>query len=39
VRNHEIEDAHALRNQAQLIVGEHARTRLALASLYPDLAA
>lgn len=32
-------DAHALRNEAQILVGEHVRVRRALASLYPDLAA
>jgi hypothetical protein len=31
--------AHDLRNEAQLIVGEHERVRLALANLYPDLVA
>ena len=32
------QDRHALRNAAQIIVGEHIRTRQALAHLYPDLA-
>ncbi len=32
-------DAHSLRNEAQIVMGEHARVRLALNSLYPDLAA
>jgi HPt (histidine-containing phosphotransfer) domain-containing protein len=36
-RDHE--DAHALRNAAQTVVGEHERVRKALANLYPDLAA
>jgi HPt (histidine-containing phosphotransfer) domain-containing protein len=31
------EDAHALRNAAQLVVGEHQRARRALGNLYPDL--
>ncbi len=35
----EHEDAHELRNAAQIIVGEHERVRKALANLYPDLAA
>ncbi len=35
----ESDDAHALRNSAQMVVGEHLRVRVALANLYPDLAA
>jgi HPt (histidine-containing phosphotransfer) domain-containing protein len=35
----ESDDGHALRNAAQLVVGEHIRVRLALSHLYPDLAA
>jgi signal transduction histidine kinase/HPt (histidine-containing phosphotransfer) domain-containing protein len=31
------ENPHALRNAAQLVVGEHVRSRRALLSLYPDL--
>jgi signal transduction histidine kinase/HPt (histidine-containing phosphotransfer) domain-containing protein len=31
------EDAHALRNAAQMVVGEHLRARKALGNLYPDL--
>ena len=31
------EDAHALRNAAQMVVGEHVRARKALVNLYPDL--
>ena len=31
--------AHTLRNEAQKIVCEHERVRLALANLYPDLVA
>jgi signal transduction histidine kinase/HPt (histidine-containing phosphotransfer) domain-containing protein len=31
------EDAHALRNAAQMVVGEHVRARKALVDLYPDL--
>ncbi|HSZ74568.1 MAG TPA: ATP-binding protein [Rhizomicrobium sp.] len=33
------EDSHALRNAAQMVVGEHVRVRNALTNLYPDLAA
>jgi signal transduction histidine kinase/HPt (histidine-containing phosphotransfer) domain-containing protein len=33
------QDAHELRNAAQMVVGEHERVRRALANLYPDLAA
>jgi signal transduction histidine kinase/HPt (histidine-containing phosphotransfer) domain-containing protein len=35
----EPDDDHALRNGAQLVVGEHLRVCVALSSLYPDLAA
>jgi signal transduction histidine kinase/HPt (histidine-containing phosphotransfer) domain-containing protein len=35
----EHDDAHELRNAAQIVVGEHLRVRKALANLYPDLAA
>lgn len=35
----ESDDGHALRNAAQTVVGEHLRVRMALADLYPDLAA
>ena len=35
----ESDDGHALRNGAQMVVGEHVRVRLALSNLYPDLAA
>jgi signal transduction histidine kinase/HPt (histidine-containing phosphotransfer) domain-containing protein len=31
------EDGHALRNAAQIVVGEHLRARKALGNLYPDL--
>ena len=31
------EDPHALRNAAQMVVGEHLRARKALVNLYPDL--
>jgi len=31
------EDPHALRNAAQIVVGEHLRARKALVNLYPDL--
>ncbi len=31
------EDHHALRNAAQMVVGEHVRARRALVNLYPDL--
>ena len=31
------EDPHALRNAAQMVVGEHLRARRALVNLYPDL--
>lgn len=31
------EDAHVLRNAAQMVMGEHARARKALVNLYPDL--
>jgi len=31
------EDAHALRNAAQMVVGEHLRAHKALVNLYPDL--
>jgi HPt (histidine-containing phosphotransfer) domain-containing protein len=36
--NREGQDAHELRNAAQLVVGEHVRTRQALSNLYPDVA-
>jgi signal transduction histidine kinase/HPt (histidine-containing phosphotransfer) domain-containing protein len=32
------DDAHALRNAAQMVVGEHIRARRALSNLYPDVA-
>ncbi len=35
----ETDDGHALRNAAQMVVGEHLRVRIALSNLYPDLAA
>ena len=35
---HEGDDPHALRNAAQIVVGEHVRARLALSRLYPDVA-
>jgi signal transduction histidine kinase/HPt (histidine-containing phosphotransfer) domain-containing protein len=38
-KTRETDDGHALRNDAQLVVGEHVRVRMALADLYPDLAA
>ena len=38
-KTREGEDSHALRNAAQMVVGEHMRARKALGSLYPDLAA
>jgi signal transduction histidine kinase/HPt (histidine-containing phosphotransfer) domain-containing protein len=38
-KTREGEDSHALRNAAQMVVGEHLRARKALGSLYPDLAA
>jgi len=37
-KTREGEDRHQLRNAAQTIVGEHLRTRRALAHLYPDVA-
>ncbi len=37
-KTREGEDRHELRNAAQVIVGEHLRTRRALAHLYPDVA-
>jgi signal transduction histidine kinase/HPt (histidine-containing phosphotransfer) domain-containing protein len=38
-KTREGEDGHALRNAAQMVVGEHLRACKALGSLYPDLAA
>lgn len=35
--NREGENPHALRNAAQIVVGEHLRARKALSNLYPDL--
>jgi signal transduction histidine kinase/HPt (histidine-containing phosphotransfer) domain-containing protein len=35
--NREGENPHALRNAAQMVVGEHIRARKALSNLYPDL--
>ena len=35
--NREGENPHALRNAAQMVVGEHLRARKALSNLYPDL--
>lgn len=35
--NREGENPHALRNAAQVVVGEHLRARKALSNLYPDL--
>jgi len=35
--NREGESPHALRNAAQMVVGEHLRARKALSNLYPDL--
>jgi signal transduction histidine kinase/HPt (histidine-containing phosphotransfer) domain-containing protein len=38
-KTRETDDGHALRNDAQLVVGEHLRVCVALSHLYPDLAA
>jgi HPt (histidine-containing phosphotransfer) domain-containing protein len=38
-KTRETDDGHALRNDAQLVVGEHLRVCVALSNLYPDLAA
>lgn len=38
-KTRETADGHALRNDAQLVVGEHLRVCVALSHLYPDLAA
>ena len=32
------ENRHALRNAAQVVIGEHIRARAALIQLYPDVA-
>ena len=37
-KSREGENPHALRNAAQMVVGEHIRARRALANLYPDVA-
>jgi signal transduction histidine kinase/HPt (histidine-containing phosphotransfer) domain-containing protein len=37
-KSREGEDTHALRNAAQLVVGEHLRAKQALSHLYPDVA-
>ena len=39
MKTRETDDGHALRNAAQMVVGEHVRVRIALSNLYPDLAA
>jgi signal transduction histidine kinase/HPt (histidine-containing phosphotransfer) domain-containing protein len=38
-KTRQTDDVHALRNDAQLVVGEHLRVCVALSHLYPDLAA